>query len=89
MKLKRTLILIFFIVAGIIIGALIASAAEQVPWLSWLAFGKSVGIDTAAPMVIDFSVLRIAFGFTLGINVAQIFCITGAILIYRAVIGKL
>lgn len=86
---KRNLILIFCLLAGIILGALIASVCQNIPFLSWLAFSRSVGVSPQTPMVVDLSVVRISFGFEMGINVAQIFTIAGGILFYRVLIRKI
>ena len=89
MKLQRTLVFLFFLLAGIIVGALLASVGEAVPFLSWLAYGKTIGLSTSNPMLLDLSMLKIAFGFEIGINVAQIITITIALLVYRNVAQKL
>ena len=41
---RKTLIAVFYLVAAVVIGALVAAATAQIPFLSWLAFGKSIGI---------------------------------------------
>ena len=56
------LLLLFFLLAGIIVGSLLASLTAGIPWLSWLSYGKSVGISTQSPLYLDFSVLQLAFG---------------------------
>ena len=89
MKLKRNVIFLFFLLAGIIVGALLASVGGQIPFLNWLAYGKTVGISTANPMLLDLSMLRIAFGFEVGVNIAQIITITISLLIYKSVAQKL
>lgn len=89
MKLQRTLVFLFFLLAGIIVGALLASVGEAVPFLSWLAYGKTIGLSTSNPMLLDLSMLKVAFGFEIGINVAQIITITIALLVYRNVAQKL
>ena len=38
MKMKRTLLLWFFILAGIVLGAMLASVCRNVPFLSWLSY---------------------------------------------------
>ncbi len=86
---KKNLILLFYILAGIIIGALIASFARDVSFLSWLAYGETVGIPTASPMYLDLSVVKVAFGLEMGINVAQIFTIALSIFCYKATVHKL
>jgi hypothetical protein len=87
MKLKRDLIFIFFILAGAIVGALIAGFANQISAISWLAFGKTVGLWADSPMVLDLLIFRLTFGFEMQVNVAQILCILIAMLAYKGV-GK-
>ena len=89
MNWKRNFVLIFFLLAGIILGALISSLCASIPFLSWLDFGKSVGVSADSPMIIDLSVIKVAFGFEMGINVAQIFTITAALIIYKSISKKL
>ena len=36
---RKTLIAVFYLVAAVVIGALVAAATAQIPFLSWLAFG--------------------------------------------------
>ena len=69
--------------------ALIASFARDVSFLSWLAYGETVGIPTASPMYLDLSVVKVAFGLEMGINVAQIFTIALSIFCYKATVHKL
>ncbi|MPN20769.1 hypothetical protein SDC9_168148 [bioreactor metagenome] len=88
-KLKRNLVFLFFLLAGIIIGALLASLGQQTAFLSWLAYGKTVGISVSDPLILDLSMLRMAFGLEIGINVAQIITITISLLVYKSVAQKL
>ena len=76
---KRTLLLCFFILSGILLGAMIASLAAGTPGLSWLAFSQSIGFHP----VLDLSVIKLSFGFSMGISVAQIFTIAAAIFLYN------
>ena len=89
MKLQRTLVFLFFLLSGIIVGAMLASACSGISFLSWLAYGKTIGISTENPMLLDLSMLKVAFGFEVGINVAQIITITIALLVYKSVARKL
>lgn len=83
MKLKRTLLLLFFLLAGTVLGALLATASAGVPWLSWLAFSRSIGISPEAPFILDLSIFRFSFGFEMGLSVAQIITIGLAIVLYN------
>ena len=80
-KSKNTWILIIFICAGLVIGGLIGKLSAQVDWLSWLAFGQEFGLSQ--PLVLDLSVLKITFGFTININMASIIGMAIALFIYR------
>ena len=66
---KKTVLGAFWLVAALVVGALIAAATEQIPFLSWLAFGRSIGLPVENPMVLDLSVIKIAFGFEIGVTV--------------------
>ncbi len=89
MKWKRNLVLIFMLLAGVIVGSLIAGAAAGVPYLGWLGYGGSVGISTDSSMILDLAVLQVAFGFRFQINIAQIICIILAICMYKGLVHKL
>ncbi|MGN0674297.1 MAG: DUF4321 domain-containing protein [Oscillospiraceae bacterium] len=80
---KRTIAFLFFLLAGIVLGTVIARLCADVPFLSWLAYSMSVGLDTGSPLVLDLIVFKLAFGFTLTVNTAQIICIIIALVIYN------
>ena len=80
---KRTFLLCFYLAAGIVLGAMLASVCRNVPFLSWLAYSQSIGFNPDAPFVLDLSVFRLSFGFTFSVSVAQIFTIGAAIFIYN------
>ena len=48
-----------------------------------------MGISTLSPMILDLSVVKVAFGLEMGINVAQIFTITAALFAYKGAIRRL
>lgn len=89
MKMKKNILLLFFILAGAMVGPLIAGAAAGVPMLSWLAYGETVGIPTANPAYIDLAVVRVAFGLEMGLNIAQIGCIILSLFGYRWALKKI
>lgn len=89
MKLKRNLVFVFFLLAGVIVGALAASAAASYPFLNWLSYGKTVGIPAGSPLVLDLALVKLAFGCEVGINVAQILTVTAALLLYKRIAQKL
>lgn len=81
--LNRTIAFLFFLLAGIVLGTVLGRLCENVPWLSWLAYSMSVGLDTGSPAVLDLIVFKLAFGFTLSVNAAQILCVIVALIVYN------
>jgi hypothetical protein len=77
------LLLIVLILAGVVIGALVASATKNIPFLSWLAYSKTLGLAVDKPVLLNLSVLKIAFGMELNVSVAQLTCVALALLLYR------
>lgn len=80
--LKRTIAFLFFLLAGILLGTILGGLCEGVPYLSWLSYTLSVGLDTGSPMVLDLIVFKLAFGFTLSVNAAQIICVILSFVLY-------
>lgn len=79
---KKTIAFLFFLLAGIVLGTILGRVCENVSFLSWLAYTLSVGLDTGSPMVLDLIVFKLAFGFTLSVNAAQILCVIIALIVY-------
>ncbi len=86
---KKNILLLFFILAGAMMGSLIASAAAGVPMLSWLAYSETIGIPTSNPAFLDLAVVRVAFGLEMGLSVAQIGCIILSLFGYRWALKKI
>lgn len=80
---KNFWILLIFILSGIVIGGLLASFANDISWLKWLAYGQEFGLKT--PIELDFSVFSLTFGLWIKINVANIIGMAIAIFIYRKI----
>ncbi|MBR3132869.1 MAG: DUF4321 domain-containing protein [Clostridia bacterium] len=80
---KNIWVLLIFILAGIVIGGLLATYATEVSWLKWLAYGEDFGLQN--PVQLDLKVLSLTLGFWIKINVASIIGIILAIFIYRKI----
>ena len=74
-------ILLMMLLAGIVLGGFMGQMAEGIPWLGWLNFGQSFGLDS--PLVINFGILVITFGLTIKITMASIIGVAIALIIYR------
>lgn len=75
---KRTLFLCFFILSGIVLGALIAELCTGVPGLSWLAFARGISFSPS----LDLAVIRLNVDCYMGVSVAQIITVSLAIFLY-------
>ncbi len=83
---KRTLLLILYLFGGLLIGTLLTEIARKISWLSWLCWGKSVGINSLS---VDLAVVQFDFGITISMNVALLFCIIIAVVLYVKTAGKI
>ncbi len=82
-KEKNIWILLVFLLAGLVIGGLLGKLASGVPWLWWLSYEQSFGLES--PLLLDFKVLELTLGLMLNINVASIIGMGLAIFIYKKV----
>ena len=80
---KKTIAFLFFLLAGIVLGTILGRVCADISFLSWLAYSLSVGIDTGRPVILDLVVFKLAFGFTMQVNAAQIICVIASLIIYN------
>ena len=81
MHYKNFWILLIMLLAGIVLGGFMGQMAEGIPWLGWLNFGQSFGLDS--PLVVNFGILVITFWLTIKITMASIIGVAIALIIYR------
>ena len=78
---KNFWVLLLLMLSGIVLGGFIGSMTEGTPFLSWLNFGQSFGLDD--PVVVNLGILVITFGLTIKITMASIIGVILALLIWR------
>jgi len=81
MKNKNFWILLILLLTGIVLGGFIGSLASNVPWLNWLDYGQSFGLDN--PIVLNLGILVITFGLSIKITMAGVIGMLIAIITYR------
>ena len=74
-------ILVVIIVAGAMLGSVLANAVGQFTYLSWL--GRSLTVGLAPPVVIDLHVFTLTLGFTVRLNLAVLLGILVAAYVFR------
>ncbi len=78
---KNFWVLLLLMLSGIVLGGFIGNMTEGTPFLSWLNFGQSFGLDD--PVVVNLGILVITFGLTIKITMASIIGVILALLIWR------
>lgn len=84
MKIKSSWAVIFIMLIGLILGAVIGSYCGSIPALSWLNYGQVFGLTS--PLVLDLGALVLTLGLTVKINIASILGIVLAFLCYKLLI---
>lgn len=79
---KKSFVFLFYLLAGIILGSLVANLCARVPFLSWLAYSGQIGFAANDPACLDLIIVKLYFGFSIAVSVAQIFCIALALSFY-------
>lgn len=87
MGFKKGLIFALFLLAGILLGSVLTEIAENVSFLNFLTWGKSIGIGHPSPIVVDLAVVTFSFGFSVQMNLAILICIIASLIFYSKV-GK-
>ncbi len=83
---KNSLIILFFVCAGIVLGSLVADLTSNVKPLSWLSYGLKFGLTE--PFVLDLSVLKLSLGLAFNLNISIIIFVSLAVVIAYQVTGR-
>ncbi len=86
---KRNLAFIFFFLAGVLAGNIIADICHGTKYFDWLSFGKTIGFGADSPVVIDLIIFEMTFGISFSVNVAQIITVIIALFAYSKTCKKL
>lgn len=85
MKWKSAFVLVFFLLAGVVLGGMLSDLCANIPFLNWLSYSRRIGFSPEQPFVLDLSVFRLTFGFSMGVSVAQILTISLAAFLYNKI----
>ncbi len=67
---KKTLYVILLICIGVVAGMLVSSLSQNIPWLSWLSFGREFGLTS--PFVLNLGIIVFTLGMTINLNISVI-----------------
>ncbi len=77
---KNVWLLCLIILAGIVVGGFIGEYLGQSPNMEWLRYGQTFGLSE--PLLLDFNIITINFGFTMKFSISGIMGMALAIFIY-------
>lgn len=83
---KNSLIILFFICAGVVVGSLVAELTAKIDGMSWLSYGLNFGLTE--PLILNLSVLKLTLGATFNLNISVILFTAVAIVIAYNVTGR-
>lgn len=78
---NNTILFIISIISGLVIGGFIGDLVKNINFLSWLNYGKSVGLT--APLILDLEIISIQFSFSIKFTICGIIGMLTSILIYN------
>ena len=75
---------LFLVLAGVVVGSLVASVTRSVPFLSWLSYGMRFGTD--APVTLNLGILQLTLGADIDITISTVLFVGLFYLVGRKVI---
>ncbi len=82
---KRLWILILLIAFGMLIGNVVADMSRGSRYFYWLAYGRSFGVSTDSPFVLDLGMLTLKLGLMVHLTISSIVGIIAALMVYRRI----
>lgn len=80
---KNIWLFIIIMAAGIVVGGFIGTIFENIPYCSWLNYGKTFGFDQ--PVVLDFDIIIFSFSFSLKFSISGIIGMIIAVIVYKKI----
>lgn len=78
---KGNIVFFLTLISGLIIGGFIGDVLGRFRYLSWLNYGKEIGLTS--PFFLDLSFMSLTFGLTLKLTLAGIIGMVIAIILYK------
>ncbi len=76
---RRTFAFIFFMLAAVVLGALIAYLCDGKKYLDWLSWGKKVGFED---FKVDLYIIKFNIGFMVNVTISQIVTVLASLFIF-------
>lgn len=76
---KKTWLFIILILTAVFLGSIIGSGAENLSFLRWLNYSKSISLENVA---VDLIIVTFNFSCSFSINIAQLMLMLAAFFVY-------
>ncbi len=80
---KSRITFILILISGLVIGGLLGDTLGNIPMLSWLNYGKQIGLNP--PLSLDLSFFTLQLGMTIKLNIAGIIGMLLSIIVYKKI----
>lgn len=80
---KSRITFILILISGLVIGGLLGDTLGNIPMLSWLNYGKQIGLNP--PLSLDLSFFTLQLGMTIKLNIAGIIGMLISIIVYKKI----
>lgn len=84
---KYALYMFFLALCAIILGGMLGNMVIAIDGLSWLGYSKTFAFEPGTFLNLD--VIKLTFGLTITINIAQIFLLVASIIVYYKTAPKI
>jgi len=80
---KNIWVFIVIMAAGLVIGGFIGTIFENIPYCSWLNYGKTFGLNQ--PVVLNLDIIVLSFSFSLKFSISGIIGMIIAVIVYKKI----
>lgn len=74
---------VLLMLCGIVLGSFVADLTSGIEVLSWLSYGRSFGVGSPTPLVLDLAVIRLTFGLSFHLSIGVILGMAAAFYAWR------
>lgn len=76
-------VFVMLLLVGVVIGGVLGEFLSQFPYLAFLKYGQTFGIDLSRPLYLDLSIIKLSFAAIFNINIASIIGVVISIIIFN------
>ena len=78
---REFIIIMIVLISGLVIGGFLGDLCKNVFFLSWLNYGKTIGLTN--PLELDLEIIKLTFSLTIKFNICGIIGMIISFILYR------